>query len=429
MGTKFKSMSNLWEAKLLMVLIFVVCSLSLSGQYQIIASDSFQDNSKFIDLSKLLIWGTNTIPQTVFQVGNKADKNGLSFKCVFPGDSAKKYGSGYTEPYSLKTCTAIDYKLPVLQRENDSIRIEFDAYWDTLAQIGEGARIVLATLYQYPQNGLQFGKVDSVNLLAPFARPSYNIRILNRAANMAGGITAPGYFFYGGGQSQLGEFEKTSNWWLPGFIAQPGGFSPQTGPSYPVGPTTKVYSLMASSNHWQHFTMKIFPEKIELWLRKSSQNIIENQRIMNTAIPKTSFGLPYTLAQLNEFYSTTITNLPLYYRWAPQIEAVRFYFRCVEKAYLANVQIAYSGNISAKNEIVAGKDISIFPNPSTNGNFQVTEKEFDTFSVMDILGKVLVRRKIENGKIETGINTPGNYLMRLESASTRKFRFERVIIR
>jgi len=388
------------------------------AQYQTLVSDTFSVQSSFLDVSRRLNWGYNQGLTSAFVIGPKSDKSGLIFSSLSLTDSAMKYGRGFTASRSLKTCSAIDYTLPGLERENDTLTIEFDAFWDTLAGIGEGGRIVLALLHQYPAGGPRFGDVDSVQIEAPFGRPAYNIRILNRRDPVSG-ITAPGYLFYGGGMDPLGEFEKTANWWLPGFIAQPGGTSPQTGAPYPIGATTRIADYMASSQSWRHFTFKLFPEYIEIWLRNSSSPDSANQRISKIPIPKTQTGIPYAVGFLNQFFGSNISNLPLNYKWYPKMEAVRFYFRAVNQAYLANVKIKYSGTISAREEVLEKSGMQLFPNPNTNGVFFASGLENEDFWVMDMLGRKRAEGKVLTGKLNISFLPSGRYYVFFSSSKQK----------
>ena len=402
-----------------MLFLFRICPCE--AQYQTLVSDTFSGNgeNQYIDLSKILLWGHQTSIQSAFKTGLKSDKQGFSQQSLFPSDSSLKYGSGYSDPFSLKTCTAIDYRLPTLNRNQDTLVIEFDALWDSLIQIGEGGRMVVALLYDYPSNGISYGNVDSIQKTAPFGRPAYNIRILNRATEVSGGITAPGYFFYGGGNDPLGEFEKTGQWWLPGFIAQPGGFSPQTGSSYPIGATTKTIQLMASKNHWMHFRLKFSPEHMELWIRKTADPESNEQRLNRVLLPKTDQGIPFAVSRLNQFYNSSITGLPLYYRWFAQIEAVRFYFRSNNRSYLANPIVKWSGSVTdlQKNTL---KTNTVFPNPNSSGEFWTDVEEVQSFQLYDFCGSKKVEGNFENGKIKTGKQAPGTYFLFLHQNNKSK---------
>lgn len=339
-----------------------------------------------------------------------ADDQGLTFPSLFPSDSGIKYGGGYTEATSLKTCSAIDYRLPLLNRNQDTLVLEFDALWDSLIQIGEGGRMVVALLHDYPSDGIRFGMIDSIQKPAPYARPAYNIRILNRATEVTGGITAPGYFFYGGGNNPLGEFERTNLYWLPGFIAQPGGFSPQTGPSYPAGPTTKTIPLMASQKHWTHFRLTFTPETFELWIRKTADPESAAVRLNRVFLPKTDQGIPMTLSRLNQFYNFNLSALPLYYRWFPQVEAIRFYFRCVNRSYLANPTVKWSGAVTALEKSIQTNE-KVFPNPNSLGEFWTNVEGAKSFTLYDFCGKKKSEGKVQAGKITTGKQASGKYFL------------------
>jgi hypothetical protein len=386
---------------------------TLKAQYQAVVVDSFKTGNQFLDLSKLLIWGTNSTQQSAFLTLQKEDKNGLKFSALGLQDSASKYGN-FSNSNSLKTTTAIDYRIPAFNRTSDSMKIEFDAYWDTLISIGESGRIVLALLHDYPSGGPQFGDVDSVQKAAPFGRPAYNIRILNRR-DPIGGITAGGYLFYGGGMDPHGEFEKTSDWWLPGFIAQPGGTSPQTGPAYPLGATVRIQSLLASSQDWTHFTFKIFPQWIEFWTRKTGESEAQNVLRSKMAIPNPASGLPFALSFLNQHYGTNLSALPFNYRWFPQIEAIRFYYRAVNKAYLSNIRISQSGNFSSENELLNQNKSGLYPNPVQGNTFWVKNEKVQKFQLFDRFGRFVENGTIQKGEGRLQSQAKGIYFLKLEA--------------
>lgn len=396
--------------------------------YRTLVSDSFANRNHIFDLSETLLWGNYTSPTSAFQLTQRSDARGLQFTCISPSDSALAYGGSFTAGNSLKTATCFDYRLPTLNRQNDSILIEFDAIWDTLAQIGEAGRIVIACLYNYP-NEIPFNTIANVNADAPFGRPAYNIRILNKALN-ASPNARTAYLFYGGGLDSLGEFEMYSannvrQWWLPGFIAQPGGQSPQTGPSYPAGPTTREFEFLASQTEWRHFTLKLFPEKLELWMRKTDTTARANRLIMVKHIPKTAPGRAYTLNRLNQLYRTSLTNLPLFYRWFPQIEAIRFYFRSSNRAYLANVHIAYSGTVTTRAQ-AKNEESQIYPNPTSLGKVWVHGNQ-KVWVLKNLQGKNLAQGVVSEKQIPLNGIQPGIYLLQT-SAANGQTTTQRVII-
>jgi hypothetical protein len=390
----------------------------LPSGFRTLVSDSFANRNQIFDLSETLLWGNNTSPVSAFQITQQADASGLRFTSISPSDSALAYGSSFTAANSLKTATCFDYRLPTLNRENDSILVEFDALWDTLSQIGEAGRMVLAFLYDYPAE-IRFNAISRVNEEAPFGRPAYNIRILNKALNASQNARSA-YLFYGGGLDSLGEFEMYSannvqQWWLPGFIAQPGGQSPQTGPAYPAGPTTRELQFLASSSEWRHFTFKIFPEKLELWMRKTDTTHLANRRMMVMHIPKTSPGRAYTIARLNQLYATSLSALPLHYRWFPHIEAVRFYFRSSNRSYLANVRIAYSGTITTQT-LAQNDHPQIYPNPTNLGKVWVSDNQ-QVWTLKNLQGKNLAMGTISNNQIPLSGIQPGIYMLQTGAAN------------
>jgi hypothetical protein len=146
--------------------ILILCSANtLWSQPYIVLNDSLKVLGSIRDLSKLFIWGTNTAPESAFNILEVEDHNGLKFNAITLKDSAIKY-SNFNNINGLRAASGFDFKLPTLNRENDTITISFDVMWDSLIQNGEAGRVVAAMLHKMPENDYTFGLLDSTHLEA-----------------------------------------------------------------------------------------------------------------------------------------------------------------------------------------------------------------------------------------------------------------------
>lgn len=307
---------------------------NLYGYGQVIVTDNFIDRTKFIDNTELTLWGANVTPTTGFQLVSRTDIGSLTYNAIKLTAAAQSF-SGYTTSTSLKTLTSIDYAFPfTIDRNTDTLYIEFDAIWDGLASAGENGRLVASLISDYPAGGANFGEVDDVSLTNPFGKPLYNIRIRNNPGASSHGPL----MLYGAGIIPSPEWEKftTGPWWLPGFSVQAGGGSPGTGPNYPLSGTMKSTTSIVSTTTWKHYTWKIFPERMELWVRNSNQTAVSNTLSLFMQIPR-YLDDTYVMNQILAAHGTSA--LPPNYDWFRYANAVRIYWRGGDNFSLANVSI------------------------------------------------------------------------------------------
>jgi hypothetical protein len=320
--------------KYLFLIISIVCGPRLYSQ-TVLVSDNFSDRSKFIDNTLLTNWGGNVTPTTGLQLVAKTDNNGLTYNSVAMTTSAISH-AGYTTATSLKTLTSFDYELPSrIDRSLATIKIEFDAIWNSLDGSGENGRLVVTLVDQYPNGGATFGQVDNTALAHPFGKPVYNIRLRNKNTGGKNSL-----MLYGAGLSTDPEWEiyTSGPWWLPGFSVQSGGGSPGSGTDYPFSGTICSYVTMASATRWRHFTWIIKPERLEVWHRNSDQPASSDVLAFFMEIPSNS-DATVALNRINTAHGTSASTLPPYYAWHRYVEAVRFYFRGVVNTWVANVNI------------------------------------------------------------------------------------------
>lgn len=306
----------------------------------ILVNDNFADRSKFIDNTLLTAWGSTGTPATGFDLVSKTDNFSLTYNSLVLNSSALSH-TGYVAPNSLKTLSSIDYEFPIIDRNVNDIKIECDALWSAMDGSGENGRLVLTLMSDYPAGGATWGQVDDTLLVNPFGKPLYNIRLRNKT-----GSTNTSLMLYGAGLSNDPEWEIYKNvspsygWWLPGFSVQSGGGSPGSGPDYPLSGTIQADAAMASATRWKHFTWIIKKERMEVYQRNSNQPESANTLAFFMEIPSTSDPVA-ALAQINTAHGTSATQLPPYYAWHNNPNAVRFYFRGASNvvSWLANVTI------------------------------------------------------------------------------------------
>lgn len=316
------------------VIIAVVFLLTVhqSLSQEIVLQDGFSDKNKFLDLSKLLFWHSDQDTLSAFELVTVGDANDLQYQALSLKDEA--IGEGGYNSGSAYASTCIDYQLPLYNRHFDTLTIEFDYLSNELSGSGESGRLGIVTMYEYPREGPQFNDVHNQEKSHPFGRPAYNLRILNKTTDGNGA-----YLFYGGGQDELGEFEKTGDQiWLPGFISGPGGFSPGQKENYPIAPVLETTSTMVSDQLWQHYTWMITPSHLLVYTRQSAQTEDKNVLRMDMLLPEGN--TTELITQLNDFYQTNIDQLPEFYHFFDRIEALRFYFRSIDNGYLANLKVS-----------------------------------------------------------------------------------------
>jgi hypothetical protein len=317
----------------------------------ILVEDNFENRNKLIDNTLLLNWGTYGSPQTGFSLQTRTDASSptpLTFNTIALTDSGVRH-SGYTAANSLKTLTSIDYQLPItLNRAVGDIKIEFDGIWNGQDNGGESGRMVVTLMGSYPAGGARFDEVYDTTLDNPFGQPLYNIRIRNTS-----GSNGP-LMLYGAGNSTHPEWEiygTAPGWWLPGFSVQAGGGSPGSGPDYPASGTKKSPLATTSTTIWRHYTWIIKPERLELYYRNSNQPASSDILIGFMQTPSTSDPVAQ-LAQINAAHGTSATQLPPFYQYYNNFNAVRFYWRGAVNSHLANVRISQSGVVLAFEQLV-----------------------------------------------------------------------------
>lgn len=413
------------------LVVFSFCSLASQAQYQTLISDDFSDTLHFNDLTKKFLWGSYTQPTSGFRRLMKTDGAGLGFMALNQTDSARKY-SGYIPANSVKASTAIDYRFPKFNRSNDSLTVEFDVLWDNLVSGGNPGRIVIALMHDLPAN-IPFNAInDSLNARAPFGRPAYSFRILNRIPQ---GTNNYANMMYGGGRDREGEFEKfsgaTGSWWLPGFISGPGGIAPESNiPEYPLGPVRRwVPFTLASATRWRHVTWKIFPEKLEVWVRSSSQPWGNDTLALMMVTPKPG-PLPTMLATMQQGHglANPPDSLPTLYNWFEEVNGVRLFMNGGNPTYFANVTIkgSYVPTSAPSSDKFTSQKLQLFPNPASTTMKAVWPSDAESYSIVNTKGQVVASGKCEENGMQwqTNLWPQGVYVLSVKtigSIQVKKF--------
>lgn len=359
----------------------------------------------FKDLSLLLNWSSSGGVQSAFTIAPKADQGGQSFNAIALTDTAVRYSS-YLRPDGLKTSQCIDFPFGPISRENgDSLEVEFSAIWDQLTTGGEGGRIVAVLMHQVPDyDNLPFGVVDSVNQVAPFGRPAYNFRVLNRSFQ---GTNNYAHLFYGGGKDREGEFEKFNNasigsWWLPGFISMPSGLSPGARPLFPAGPGTSWGpNSLASTSAWTKYRIVIRPEMCSVQYGPVAGPMTT---IYDAFYPRLDADTNVTINRLNAHYGTSITRLPQLYQHWDTLRGLRLFWSGAQNAYISNVRVAYSGTVLSASKALSKSSLRAYPNPTSEAvELQLGEANL-TISLHDAHGRLIHSEVAADSKHRISLN-------------------------
>ncbi len=395
---------------------FLLISWQLPAQFREVRTEAFQNKNGIIDLSELLFWGGNTDVVSAFATGPKSDNQNLEYQSIFLTPQAIGMG-GYTSG-SAYTSTAFDMMFESLSHQSEVVSVEFDYMSEQLSGNGESGRLGIALLYDYPEQGPQFGDVYNKEDEAPFARPAYNLRLLNgtRTAKQA-------YLFYGGGNDVAGEFERTGNQiWLPGFISDPGGVSPGSQDDYPRGPVKICNESTVSASEWTRYTWMIYPEKMEVYRRQSGTESTKNQLLMSMSIPFIDQPVNDVLSKLSLFHGLFVDQLPTLYNWFDGFVGLRFYFRSIQNGYVANVRISTTDNTTNMQGVVQEQsiwdEVGVFPTLVQDVlNIRTTGRQMRC-NILSLNGKTEVSQLVDDGQLELSHLMPGMYLVKLSDVIT-----------
>ncbi len=402
---------------------------SQQQQEQIILNDDFFSRNQWTsDITLTYPWSSKGTVVSGFEFGETSDLNGLTKQSVRMTPEALSK-PGY-KPGTMLAGLAFDYRFqsPV-DRNQTTLKIEFDALWEAIKNSGwgESGRLVLTLLHDYPKDSIAYNTIFDLGKEVAFGRPAYNLRIRNH--ERTGPYYSGSFMMYGGGLDKEGEIEKyQGEYWLPGFSSEPGGTSPGLLPAYPLSPTMKNEQMATVAfPFWKHYTWLIMPERMEFYIRNSDQPETDNQLVFFMQIPKTTKPEEQIIHEINEAHQTHINSLPALYNWFPKIEALRVYFRGEQQTYLANL-VVKTINSTLPTQITESEQnhIKVWPNPS-DGNFKIQTEladQFQTITITDMKGQKIYQNNVEPNESNINIQLLGShsgiYLVRLEGITQTK---------
>lgn len=318
--------------------IIIFCnSTALYSQYSTFIFDDFTDTAARIDLSDKIIRKDYDGPVSAFEIVEKSDVNGLTYHSIHLSPEGIEKGGYSFDNGDYMTHTCIDYVFPreFDTRDNDTIKIEFDAIFNQVSGSGESNRLVVHLIHEYPgEPGLGDYKVIEGH---PFGRPAYNIRILPGSYGM--------FMAYGGGEPEEGTFEVINNNtnWLPGFSSAAGGGTIGQGDPYPASSWNEIEdgTTTVSTTVWKHYTIKLTPSRLSVFMRDSEADPVTDQPLLFMEMPEDG-----DLGQINAAHGTFAASLPPNYYWFETLNALRFFWRAAgdgDDFYIANVVASKSG--------------------------------------------------------------------------------------
>jgi hypothetical protein len=400
-------------------LLFTALLLSLSTVFAqnqaILFNDSTLNSQGLVDITQTFLWGSNTDFTSAFEVMPKQDNSGTSFNAITLSDSGAKY-AGYIPPNSLKAGSAFDIRIPPINRQTDTLEVSYDVLWGIVNSGGQSSRIMVAAVYNYPDNFPVSNAINDPSLPEAFGRPAYSYRILNRTPQ---GTNNYANMQFGGGRSIDGEFEQFSisgqpAWWLPGFISAPGGTSPESGAplNYPHRPVFRyLQRTLASSTQWRHFRWMIYPERLEVYTRASNAQGPDTL-VMFMAVPKPDPDIATMVAKINAVHGSQTDTLPLLYKWFPTIEGLRFYHNGPQ-VFLSNINIKAQGLLTHTKSGIEAVKIAVYPNPADKAIQLTAHLNGARFEIWSADGRKVMQGRVNDyAPLEVSNLKQGVYWMR-----------------
>ena len=271
---------------------------------EVILEDHFDSPAAhWKDLSLVPRWGSPLANGTAFEWINGVVRLQRS------GERSTLSYVDYRRSDGLKTFTNLDHRFssPILHASSE-VTIDFRLRWPvTGSSSGEEGRVIFALNHDYPEGGLDLApegtagsRIDDFSA-EWWARPAYHLRLRN-------GTTAAGSSFlqYGGGKTELGEYEATDSWWLPGFISGADSVAPGNGDDFPANSWVRTREGMARDT-FTRFRYRVLPDRQELWRDDNDDGALADDEL------KAVMPLPQT------------SEAP-YYSYFPELEGLRIYW-------------------------------------------------------------------------------------------------------
>jgi len=317
----------------------LLCTMSiLHGQKSVFLQEEFSSRSNFIDLSTLYL---NTGDSSYFQIDSIFDTKSIGYNAI----RLKPDGEGKGSPSVSASHTAIDFKLPKIDRSgDDSIIVEFDLLFATVGSSGNNGRVDLFLIHSYPDS-IPIYEGMSNSSVHQYGRPAYNVRMHN-------GYLKTGMVI-GGGSSINGEFNysTTSNFWLPGFLGVPPADPFISEFKDPISVADMFPNPLsrwrgtstlntASKDYWMHYTLVITKDSLALYYKNTNDTL--NKLVTTLVTPLTKDDITF----VNQRYGTAVTSLFDLYNYFSDFNAIRFYWRSSavgQNASLANIKMSKTG--------------------------------------------------------------------------------------
>ncbi|MBD2104529.1 hypothetical protein [Leptolyngbya sp. FACHB-261] len=278
-----------------------------TGAQIVFNSEDFYNLNGWTDLSQAVTWGNSTVARSAFTTGSYV-------QLTRTGSNNTVGLTGYSTPSSLRTFTALDHRFATpINHATNIVTIDFRAAWTKLdtSGAGENGRFMVVLTHSYPTSGLDTTLNKRLNDFSTtwWARPAYHLRI--RSGN---NTSATALLQYGGGRSNLGEFETYDanrdgrpDWWLPGFISGANGVSPGTAADFPSNSWVRTPQGIASTS-FRNYRYVVKPDAQEVWYDANDNGTFESTEL------KARMPLPQS------------STAPLYY-YFPRFEGIRLYWR------------------------------------------------------------------------------------------------------
>lgn len=318
-------------------LTLMMCVGPSMAQFNAFLRDSFDTPGVRIDLSELFVRHGETEAATAFEIVEYADSEGLSFQAIRMNELGQAVGvCCHYEGGNFLAHNCIDFPFPrnIKRSDGDTIRVEFDAIWESDNDgKGEAHKLIAYMVYNYPVGGPGFNVFNDLSQ-HHYGKPAYQLWILN-GTNRA-------FMTYGAGQTKGEGFialpANDPQYWLPGFTAQrvEEGEIDQQDP-YPLSAYARVMEgKTVSSEHWMRYTWEITRNRLSLYWRKTGTAEEENVRIFFMETPPDG-----NLTAINEAHGSTITALPPFYEYLDDMNAFRMFIN--RRSYFTNVTISKTG--------------------------------------------------------------------------------------
>ena len=319
------------------IVLVLVLQHTVQAQFNAFLREGFDTTGQYIDLSTLFIRFGQTEASTAFEIVEKTDSDGLAFQAVKMNEVGEQAGvCCHYEGGNFLAHNCIDFVFPrnIKRSDGDTLRVEFDAIWETDSDgKGEGHKLIAYLVYNYPEGGPGFNVFNDLSQ-HHYGKPAYQLWILN-GTNRA-------FMTYGGGLTEGAGFialpASDPQYWLPGFTEKrvEEGEIDQQDP-YPLSAYARVMEgNTVSSEYWMRYTWEVTRNRLSLYWRRTGTPEEENVLMFFMETPPDG-----NLAAINEAHGTAITAPPPFYEYPDDMNAFRMFIN--KRSYFTNVTISKTG--------------------------------------------------------------------------------------